>query len=73
LSVVMIAAYFAGGQSLIASVAPILNAGLRWLAIAFAITLVADVPFVALIALAEWGVGELRGQRVYYKDVKRKT
>jgi hypothetical protein len=35
--------------------------------VAFAITLCADVPFVILIALAEWGVGELRGQRVYYK------
>jgi hypothetical protein len=51
----------------VSNVAPLGAAGLRWLAMAFAITLLADVPFVLIIALAEWGVGELRGQKVYYK------
>jgi hypothetical protein len=73
LVLVAVMAYLAGGQGLMADIAPILIAGLRWLAIAFAITLAVDVPFVLLIALAEWSIGALRGQKVYYKDVKRKT
>lgn len=62
-----VVAYLAGGLVWMGSLAPLVNAGLRWLAVAFAITLVADAPFVVLIAVAEWGVGALRGQRVYYK------
>lgn len=59
--------YVAGGQTLAGDVAPVLTTALRWLTVAFAITLIVDVPFVALIALAEWGIGALRGQRVEYR------
>jgi hypothetical protein len=61
------ASYLAGIQLILSNLAPVLNTGLRWLAVAFLFTLAADMPFVLLIAFAEWGVGKLRGQRVYYK------
>jgi hypothetical protein len=67
LAIVASITYLAGGYLVVTSVAPVAVAGLRWLAAAFAITLAADAPFVVAIALAEWGVGALRGQRVYYK------
>ncbi len=67
LSLAALLSYLAGGQVLVSNVAPLIAAGLRWLAVAFAITLLANVPFMLLIALAEWGMGELRGQKVYYK------
>jgi hypothetical protein len=41
--------------------------GLRGLAAAFAVTLVADVPFVVLIACGEWMLGKLRNKRVDYR------
>ncbi len=67
---VAIVAGLAGGRVLMTNLAPILTTGLRWLTTAFAVTLAADVPFVLLIALTEWGVGSLRGQRIYYKGGK---
>ncbi len=60
--------YQASLQLILSNLAPALDAGLRWLAVAFLFTLAADMPFVLLIAFAEWSVGKLRGQRVYYKS-----
>ncbi len=68
LGLIAVLAYLAGGPSLVNDTAPLLATGLRWLTIAFALTLAADVPFIALIALAEWGIGALRGQKVDYKS-----
>jgi hypothetical protein len=67
-------AYILGLSSLLLELEPLVMAGLRWLAVIFGMTLVADVPFVILIASAEWMLGTLRGKRVYYKRVdKRKV
>lgn len=57
------------GSTLAALIAPLaapIVAGLRWLAVAFALALIADAPFMALIAAAEWAVGTARGQRINY-------
>ncbi|MBN1887338.1 MAG: hypothetical protein JW850_05090 [Thermoflexales bacterium] len=62
------ATYPASAQIVLSSLAPALDAALRWLAVVFLFTLAADLPFVLLIAFAEWSVGKLRGQRVYYKE-----
>lgn len=59
--------YIVGGRAFVSDVTPVLTTALRWLTVAFAITLIVDIPFVALIGLAEWGIGALRGQRVEYR------
>jgi hypothetical protein len=59
--------YVLGFSSFLLELAPVVVTALRWLAAAFAMTLVADVPFVILILCVEWLLGTLRGQRVFYK------
>jgi hypothetical protein len=66
-------AYLLGLTDFLFDLAPAVVTGLRWLAVAFAVTLAADVPFVILIASAEWLVTQIGGQRVYYyQPPKRK-
>jgi len=65
-------AYVLGLSNLLSPLAPFVVAGLRRLALAFGVTLAADLPFVILIALAEWSLGALRGQRVFYKKINRR-
>jgi hypothetical protein len=60
-------AYVLGFGSFLLGLAPVVVTALRWLAAAFAMTLVADVPFIILILCVEWLLGTLRGQRVFYK------
>jgi len=67
LVVVVAVAYVLGFSSFLLELAPVVVTALRWLAAAFAMTLIADVPFVILILCAEWLLGTLRGQRVFYK------
>jgi hypothetical protein len=66
-------AYVLGLSHFLLDLAPLVMLGLRWLAVAFTVTLVADVPFVILIAIAEWLVGSIGGEQVYYyQPPKRK-
>jgi len=46
---------------------PALAGALRWLAVACALTLLVDLPFVLFILGAEWGLGRVRGLRVEYR------
>ena len=64
---IVVVAYVLGFSSFLLELAPLAVNALRWLAAAFAVTLVADAPFVILILCAEWLLGTLRGQRVFYK------
>jgi len=72
LGVVVVVTYILGFSSLLFELAPLVMAGLRWLGVIFAMTLVTDVPFVILIGSAEWTLGTLRGKRVYYKRIDKK-
>jgi len=72
LAVVVVAAYVLGFSNVLLDLAPLVTSALRWLAVAFAWTIVADVPFVILIALAERTLSAASGQRVYYKRVDKK-
>jgi hypothetical protein len=67
LVVVVGVAYGLGFSNLLLGLAPLVLTGLRGLAAAFAVTLVADVPFVVLIACGEWMLGKLRNRRVEYR------
>ncbi len=71
LALVIGLAYLLGFSRILLDLAPLVVTGLRWLAVAFAVTLVADIPFVILIASAEWLLGSWRGERVYYKKVDK--
>jgi len=71
LGVLVVLAYVLGFSQALLDLAPLVVTGLRWLAVAFAMTLVADLPFVILIASAEWLLGTMRGERVYYKKVDK--
>jgi len=59
-------AYLSGLSHVLNELTPFAVTGLRWLAVAFAMTIIVDLPFVALIAFAEWLFGSIGGQRVYY-------
>jgi hypothetical protein len=72
LAVVVGLACLLGFSRVLFDVAPLVVAILYWLAFAFAMTLVTDVPFVILIACAEWLLGSLSGQHVYYKKVDKR-
>jgi len=72
LVIVVSVAYVLGLSRLLLDLAPLVVIGLRWLAVAFAVTIVADVPFVILIAAAEWLVGSVGGQQVYYSQPPRR-
>jgi hypothetical protein len=60
------AALLFGWNSAVEGVGTVIGDMLRWLAAAFTITLVVDLPFVAIIWLAEQTVGRVTGQRVAY-------
>ncbi len=72
LAVVAVAAYILGFSSFLLDLAPLVTSALRWLAVAFSLTIVADVPFVIVIALAERMLSAASGHRVYYKRVDKK-
>jgi len=72
LALVVGLAYILGLSSWLIELEPLVMAGLRWLAVIFGMTLIADAPFVILIASAEWMLGALQGKRVYYKRVDKK-
>jgi len=72
LAVVVLAAYVLGFSSFLLDLAPLVTSALRWLAVAFALTIVADVPFVIVIALTERMLGAASGHRVYYKRIDKK-
>jgi hypothetical protein len=72
LAVVVVAAYVLGFSSFLLELAPLVTSAVRWLAVAFALTIVADMPFVILIALAERMLSAASGHRVYYKRVDKK-
>jgi hypothetical protein len=72
LAVVVVAAYILGWSSFLLDLAPLVTSALRWLAVAFALTVVADVPFIIAIALAEKMLSTASGNRVYYKRVDKK-
>ena len=72
LAVVVAAAYVLGFSGVLLELAPFVVSALRWLAVAFSLTIVADVPFVIAIALAERMLGAASGQRVFYKRVDKK-
>jgi hypothetical protein len=59
--------WFAGlGPTIIERLAEPLQVATRWLAAVYGFTVVADLPFMGLIALAEWAVSRLKGVRVEY-------
>jgi hypothetical protein len=66
LLIVLTIALVAGLGSTLVGVGKFAGEGLRWLAAAFTITLIVDLPFVAAIWLFERTLSSLRGQRVYY-------
>ncbi len=55
-----------GWSSVIAGVGEVAGAGLRWLAAAFTITLLVDLPFVVLMVLIEITTGRVLGRHVEY-------
>jgi hypothetical protein len=63
---VIVVALLAGLGSTLSRLGPAIDDGLAWLAAAFTITLIVDLPFVFVIWLVERTVGGLRGQHVYY-------
>jgi hypothetical protein len=61
--------WFAGlGPTIIERLGRPLNLATRWLAAMYGFTIMADLPFVALILLVEWVVGRIKGVRVEYGD-----
>lgn len=64
--IVVVLVVVTGLGSILNSVGPAIDDGLAWLAAAFTITLIVDLPFVFFIWLFERTIGGLRGQRVYY-------
>ena len=72
LAVVVVTAYVLGFSRFLLDLAPLVTSALRWLAVAFSLTIVADLPFVVVIALAERMLSAASGHRVYYKRVDKK-
>jgi hypothetical protein len=62
----LILALIFGLNSAVADVGNLIGEGLRWLAAAFTITLVVNVPFLIVIWFGELMVGRVKGQRVAY-------
>ncbi len=60
------AALALGWSSVIEGVGEVAGVGLRWLAAAFTITLLVDLPFVALMILIEITTGRVLGRHVEY-------
>ncbi len=55
-----------GLNTTIAGLGSLMGDGLRWLAAAFTITLIVDVPFIVIIWLTEQVIGRITGHRVAY-------
>ena len=62
----LLLALAAGFETTVAGIGSVIGEGLRWLAAAFTITLVVDLPFVLIIWLLELSVGRLQGRVVDY-------
>jgi hypothetical protein len=59
--------WFAGlGPSIIERLGQPLQLATRWLVAVYGLTMIADLPFMGLIALIEWAVGRVKGIRVEY-------
>ena len=59
--------WFAGlGPTIIERLGRPIQVATRWLAAVYGFTVVADLPFMGLIALAEWAISRLKGVRVEY-------
>lgn len=65
LLMLMLALIF-GFNAAVEGVGNLLGQGLRWLAAAFTITLIVNVPFLIVIWFGELMVGRVKGQRVAY-------
>jgi hypothetical protein len=57
-----------GGTAVLEGAGIVVGEGLRWLAAAFTITLIVDVPFVLIIALLEAMSGRALNRRVEYRS-----
>ncbi|MGD2143316.1 MAG: hypothetical protein PVF54_02440 [Anaerolineae bacterium] len=67
LALVAALAWFAGvGTGIVQRLGPPLDLATRWLTAMYAFTIIADLPFTLLIALAERMLGRARGLRVEY-------
>ncbi len=66
IAIVIVVALLAGLGSTLSRLGPAIDDALAWLAAAFTITLIVDLPFVFVIWLLERMIGGLRGQRVFY-------
>jgi hypothetical protein len=64
--VILVTALLFGWNSAVEGVGAVIGDMLRWLAAAFTITLMVDLPFVGLIWLTEQTVGRIKGVRVAY-------
>jgi len=62
-------AWLAGlGPTLIGRLGRPLHLATRWLTATYGFTMIADLPFVALILLVEWVTGRIKGMRIEYED-----
>jgi len=62
-------AWLAGlGPTIIGRLGRPLHLATRWLAATYGFTMIADLPFVALILLVEWAIGRIKGMRIEYED-----
>ncbi len=59
--------WFAGwAPTIIERLAGPIHVATRWLTAMYAFTIVADLPFLLIILLIEWGLGRMKGLRVEY-------
>jgi len=65
-ALILITALVLGYNSAVADIGVLIGQGVRWLAAAFTITLIVDVPFVIFIWLTEIVSGRAVGRRVAY-------
>jgi hypothetical protein len=62
-------AWFAGlGPKILERLRRPLYLAIHWLTAIYGFTIVADLPFVGLIMLFEWGLERIRGRRVEYGE-----
>ena len=62
-------AWLAGlGPTIIGRLGRPLHLATRWLTATYGFTMIADLPFVALILLVEWAIGRIKGMRIEYED-----
>lgn len=62
-------AWLAGlGPTIIGGLSRPLHLATRWLTATYGFTMIADLPFIALILLVEWVTGRIKGMRIEYED-----